>query len=103
MSQKPRPPRPSFEVLIAARLEQGQIQIAELYRIIGEISIELEQLAEEVRQLGQITVPPPRPNPAPRLLCGRWPLRDGTGYAPSTPQPPTEYEAWVRRSPPATE
>jgi hypothetical protein len=106
MTEKPRPPRPSFEVLFAARLEQAQIQIAELFRNIGEIAFELEQLADAVR-LTEATRPAPQPPPdhppLPRLLAGRWPLRRGDGYARTPPQPFVPYEAWVRRSPPATE
>jgi hypothetical protein len=106
MAEKQRPPRPSFEVVFAARLEQAQIQIAELFRNIGEIAFELEQIAEAVRLLTEATRPAPQPSappPPPRLLAGRWPLRRGDGYQRTPPQPPTEYEAWVRRSPPATE
>lgn len=124
MAQKPRPP--TFEVLVAARIEQGQIAIADLYKLIGQLGEAVEQLEAQVAEL--LARPPPAhhahegfnpddlptevPDDAPapsagpprrRLLAGRWPLRDGNVYPRDTalPEQPPYEEGLALRSPPA--
>jgi hypothetical protein len=108
MAQKPR--APTFEVLIAARVEQAQIAIAELYKSIGEIANVVDQLDGQVAELLARPAPPSErlrfeaDPPRRRLLAGRWPLRDGNVYprddTPLPDQPPYE-EGLALRSPPA--